>query len=348
MFESKDQELIREFHEKSGHCESSMKSYNTVFRKYCSFHDMCLFELLTEAIAEQEMGVPENQLSIYNRIISFRNFLAENHVGSTVSNSISKIKTFYQYNRVYLPFIPPLNPKTIRKNDVISFEDLPTKDELKLVLEFADDNLSLWIMVMISSGMTRSEAKSMTNEMFFKGTYEYHKKGDFEDAMKCLVQKNNAICTCKLVRQKTDKPFYTFLSPECVQKIAKVKLKQKDFNLNEPLLKYELNHVNHKFKKLNDYLGFGEVGGFTRFRPHMLRKFHATYLNQGSLGKTSLNKDDIDLLHGRGNQTREAYFKDNPLFLKLEYVKSMNNISLYHYYGWKIINDEIKVRAIRL
>jgi hypothetical protein len=36
-----------------------------------------------------------------------------------------------------------------------------------LALQFADDNLKLWILTIISSGMTRVEAKSITNEDFF-------------------------------------------------------------------------------------------------------------------------------------------------------------------------------------
>lgn len=35
-------------------------------------------------------------------------------------------------------------------------------------------------------------------------------------------------------------------------------LKVEDFNPDALLLKYNLNHVNHKFKKLNDYPGFSK------------------------------------------------------------------------------------------
>ena len=148
--------------------------------------------------------MPENQLNIYNRILSFRNYLAENYIGSTVPNSVSKIKTFYRYNRVYLPFIPPLNSKTLTRNDIISFRDLPTKEEIRLALEQLGDNLSLWILVILSSGMTRAESKSITNEMFFTWTYEHHRKDSFKEAMKCLSHKDDdVVCTCSLVRQKT-------------------------------------------------------------------------------------------------------------------------------------------------
>jgi integrase len=338
-----DKELIDEFHIMSGHSISSIKSYRSVFNNYCDFHAMSLSELLAEAITEQENHVPENQLSIYNRILSFRNYLAENYIGSTVPNSVSKIKTFYRYNRVYLPFIPPLNSKSLTRNDIISFRDLPTKDEIRQALNFCDDNISLWILVILSSGMTRSEAKSITNEMFFTWTYEHHKKESFKEAMKCLSHKDNVVCTCSLVRQKTGKPYYTFLNPECVQKIAEVKLKQKDFNLNNPLLGYNINYANYKFKLLNDRLGFGKAGGFSRLRPHMLRKFHSTHLNQGSPYR-KLGMDEIDCLHGRGkNRTRESYFKDNPEYLKLEYIKVMDNISLYHTYDWEVVNGKVKV-----
>lgn len=344
MFE-KDQELINDFHLNSGHSTGSIKSYRTAFNKYRNFHGMSLCELLTEAITEQENHVPENRLSVYDRIVSFRNFLVENHKGNTIKNSVSKIKTFYHYNRVYLPFIPPLNTKNISKNDIIGFDDLPSKDELRRALHLADDNLKLWIMVMISSGTTRAEAKSMTNQTFFEGTRAYHGKNSFRDAVKYLSRKNNVVCTCKLIRKKTDKPYYTFLNPECVQMIAQVKLRQNDFSLDSPLLKYELNHVNHKLKVLNDRLGFGEVGGYARLRPHMLRKFNSTYLAQGSpYGGYRLGMDSIDLLHGRGkNRTRASYFKDNPEFLKFEYIKAMNNVSLYRRYEWKIVNDKVKV-----
>ena len=264
---------------------------------------MSLTDLLEESIFEQEHHVPENKLSVYDRIISFRNYLVGRHVLNTVENYVSKIKTFYRYNRVYLPFIPPLNGKSLLKNDVIGFDDLLTKDELRSALDYAGDDLKLWIMVLLSSGSSRMEAKSMTNQTFFDGTREYHKRDNFEDALKYLSRKRNVVCTCRVIRQKTDKPYYTFLNPECVQKIAKVKLDQEDFNLDNPILKYSLSHVNNKFKIVNDVLGFGQAGGFSRFRPHMIRKFHATYLNQGHWAKPiSIWQASIRFMEGEARQ----------------------------------------------
>ena len=76
----------------------------------------------------------------------------------------------------------------------------------------------------------------------------------------------------------------------------------------------------------------------------MLRKFNATYLTQGCLDDVLLNMDLVDELHGCGkNKTRESYFKDNPEYLKLEYIKAMSNISLYYRYEYKIVNGKVKV-----
>ena len=59
-----------------------------------------------------------------------------------------------------------------------------------------------------------------------------------------------------------------------------------------------------------------------------------------------LGMDEIDLVHGRGkNKTRESYFKDNPEYLKLEYIKVMDNVSLYHSYDYRIVNGKVRILA---
>lgn len=340
-----DEDLIDEFHKRSGHSSGSRKSYKSVFDMYKEFHNMSLGELLDEAILEQEQDVPLHKLSIYDRIVTFREFLAENYLANTVTSSISKIMTFYRYNRVDIPFIPPLNVKKLKRKKPIYFEDLPTKDELRLALENADDDLKLWIMVLVSTGSSRIDAKSMTNRTFFEGTWPYHKKDNFPDALECLASREDVVCTCKLTRQKTDKPYYTFLNPECVQEIARVKLKQNDFDLDSPLLRYSLSYISIKFRRLNDELGLGEVSGFVRLRPHMLRKFNASHLYQGTLDESLLlDMNQVDVLHGRGgNSIRKTYYKNDPEYLKRKYISVMSNVSLYHKYDYEVVGGKVKV-----
>lgn len=347
MFEE-DYDLINSFHINAGHSKNSIKAYKSAFNCYRSFHNLSLNQLLDEAIFEQENHVPLSKLNLFNRLMDFRNYLIENYTGNTINATLTKIKTFYKYNRVSLPYIPHLNNNFIKKFNPISFDDLLTREEIIRACDIADDDLRMWILVLTSSGSSRCEAKSMTNEMLFKGTESYHEKDNFEDALEYLSRHDNVVCTCKLTRKKTDKPYYTFLNPETVQFIAQVKLKDKDFNLNDCLLKFAPDYVGRKFRFINDYLKLGHAGGYRRFRPHMLRKFNATHLNQGSHNEF-LGMDLVDSLHGRGKgATREAYFKDNPEVLKLSYIKCMNNVSLYHRYTHEMVDGEVIVYAEKL
>lgn len=341
-----DIELINNFHALAGHSKNSIKTYKTVFNKYRKIHGMSLTSLLNEALEDQNNNVPENELRVFDRINSFKRFLIQNHTGNTVTTSLPKIKTFYKYNRVKLPFIPPINKKMIKQNDFISYDDLLTKSEIKKGLSIANDVTKDWILVMVSSGVSLMEAKSMTNQTLFEGTYEYHKKDNFKKALRYLSRMDNVICTCKLIRQKTNKPYYTFLSPECVQNIASNKLKNKDFELENPLLRYNIDYIQKRCRQINDYFKFGYAGGYTRFRPHMFRKFNATQLNQAYLSN-NLNMDLVDSLQGRGKGlTRDAYFKNNPNVLKFHYVKVLNNVSLYNRYEVSVKNGELSICRI--
>lgn len=192
--------------------------------------------------------------------MGFRQFLIDNHTGNTISSNLSKIKTFYKYNHVKLPIIPPINTKNIRKNPCISYDDLLTKPEIKKYLKIADDNVGIWIYVMLSSGSSRIEAKELTNKTFYEGTFEYHKKDSFRNALRFLSKKDNVVCTCSLIRKKTDRLYYTFLGPEVVQFISKVKLKNWDFNLDNSLLDGSLDYVGRKFRFINDWVMMVAIG----------------------------------------------------------------------------------------
>lgn len=174
---------------------------------------MSLSELLAETITDYKNHVSVNRLRLYYCLMSFRQYRIDNHIGNTISSTLSKIKTFYKYNRVAVPFIPPINTKNIRRYPSVSYGDLLTKSEIKKALGIVDDNLAMWIYVMMSSGSSRLEAKMLTNKTFYEGTYEYHQKDNFKDALRFICGSDNVVCTCKLTRQKTDIPYYTFHEP---------------------------------------------------------------------------------------------------------------------------------------
>ena len=346
MFDD-DIRLISQFHTNAGHSLKSIKTYKTAFNKYRDFHEMSLSDLILEAKLEQENHVPENKLKIFDRINNFKNYLIKNNTGNTITTTLSKIKTFYKYNRIRVPFIPPVNRKNIKQNDFIGYEDLLTKEEILKGLRVANDDLRNWILVMTCSGSSRKECKSMTNKTLYEGTYEYHQMDSVSEALKYLAKHDNIVCTCKLIRHKTNKPYYTFLNPETVQIIAQSKVNNFDFKLNSPLLKYSEDYVGKQCRTINNFLELGTAGGYSRFRPHMFRKWHATHLNQGNTinCRQIMEIESIDKLQGRST-THESYYKNNPEILKLKYVQTMNNISLYNKYEYKIVDDKIVIKTI--
>ena len=88
-----DVDLINNFHLNAGHSKNSIKAYACAFNCYRRFHNMSLTQLLDEAVFEQENFVPLNQLSLFNRIMDFRNYLINNYKANSVKSIITKIKT---------------------------------------------------------------------------------------------------------------------------------------------------------------------------------------------------------------------------------------------------------------
>lgn len=91
-----------------------------------------------------------------------------------------------------------------------------------------------------------------------------------------------------------------------------------------------------------------KYGGKSRFRPHMFRKFHATSVHGNyHIGDAGLSPMEVDELQGRGmTSVQETYIKANPKKQKLLYCQIINNISLWHKYNWKVIDDDIVLEVV--
>ena len=59
------------------------------------------------------------------------------------------------------------------------------------------------------------------------------------------------------------------------------------------------------FERINDTLSFGRVGGYRRFKSHMLRKFHASVLYNGDM-----SIDKVNDLQGKAKKSRCSIFYD--------------------------------------
>ena len=170
---------------------------------------------------------------------------------------------------------------------------------------------------------------NITIQDFIDATREYHDSEDIYEIITILIKRDDIVPTFKLKRQKTNKFYYTFCSPEAVTYIlnyliiSKRKLKNED-----KLFKTNLDYLNNYFNEINESLNLGKVRKYNRFRSHMLRKFHASILYNHENG---LSLEEIDALQGRGkNNTHASYFMENPKNLKEKYINSLKSILIFN------------------
>lgn len=106
----------------------------------------------------------------------------------------------------------------------------------------------------------------------------------------------------KLEEKKTNRFYYNYCSPEAINAICNYFIRRNNIKDNsEPSFKRNLTYLTQNFLKINNKLKLGKVVAYSRFRPHMLRKFHASNLFEnnhldGNNQKIGLNMDQIDAL----------------------------------------------------
>lgn len=327
---------------------NTKRTYTTTINKYEKFHGYSFNELIEEALDEQEQRIPEHRLSIYDRIMDFRDYLIDNYVFTTVNQDITRVKTVYKRSRVKLPYFPPLERKQCKQNPVIDYWEVLSKEEIREALDWFLPNMKARIMIMATGGYSLEETATMTIRQFVDDLYLYHQQDDPNRAMAVLSIKDNIVWLTKMVRVKTGKSYYGVTNPETVQAIAQSWINHDIDDIDAPLFRQTKQWVTQHMGEINDVLGFGQAGGFRRFTPHSLRRYNATNLGGASLSqKEELSINMIDEIQGRAmSDVQDRYIKTNPIKQKLMYIKVMNNVSLFNQYTYEIFNGDIVVHRI--
>ena len=130
--------------------------------------------------------------------------------------------------------------------------------------------------------------------------------------------------TIHLRRQKTNKYYTTFCSPEAVREICTYLETRND---DDPrLFKISYRHLTQLFVNYNRLLKLGTINETGILRMHMLRKFHASHLYNAENG---LSLDEIDSLQGRSkNTTRQSYYFNSTDDLKKKYIRNIDNVTI--------------------
>lgn len=300
--------------------DSTVKGYVSSLERYEKFHNSTIDELINEAILEEEKDIPLKNRKIRSRLIEYRLDLINNDFSSTtIRTYFSKIITFYKHFNIEIPQLPEVK---YEKNYQINYLDLPSKHDIEQVLHIVDISFKALILFMSSSGTAKAETLSLTVKDFIDATKEYHSNASLEKVLYELSLHDDIVPTFYIRRQKTDKYYYTFCSPEASMSIVDYLRSRNNLSYDDKLFPFSSSNVFNKFEKINDYMGWGFKGKYRFFRTHTLRKFHASNLG--------LSAEYVDELQGRGkNNVHEAYIKTNPNNLKQLYMNHMQNILIY-------------------
>ena len=320
-----DYDLLIRFQNERGLNKRTMSGYYTALGVYVQYCGMHLQKLLSEADMEEEKGVRWKKSLLKQKLLGFRSYLITNYSYGTVKVHFGRVKTFYNHFEIDMGYIQKIHIKSVRKTEPIRFDDLLTKEELRVICDDSSPLIRAIILFSVSSGCARKEMMNVTIQDFIDATSDYHDKERIQDVIVELLAKDDVVPTFKIKRQKTNKYYYTFCSPEAVRSICNYLIvsarKFKNYN-TEPLFKTNRDYLNKEYKELNNKFELGFAGGNRRLRSHMFRKYNASHLYDDGM-----SIEDIDSIQGRSkDDTHNAYFKDNPLKLKEKYINHLNAV----------------------
>ena len=320
-----NEQILKEVHSTFNHAKATRVLYKQAIKKYCNFHGMSLEELIEEAETEEDDGVRWKRRTLKRRLINYRQYLVENHCINTVYTLMRPIMVVYKYFEIEIHELPKLNRKQAIKPEPIRFKDLPDKEIIREAINISDPKMKAIILFMASSGCARRETLNLTIQDYMDALREYTNKKDIYSILDDLEDNEDIVPTFNVRRQKTDKYYVTYCSPEAVMAINSYLLSREDeLKPTSPLFKIHENYLTRSFERINDDLNLGWKGNFRRFRSHMLRKFHASALyNDGMI------RDNVNDLQGKAkNKTDDGYFMTNPEDLKYEYIKHLPAVTI--------------------
>ena len=317
-------DLLEEIHQVKTHSTSARKIYKNAVKQYCTLQGLTLHELITEAETEEEQRIRWKNRTLKTRLLNYRHHLITHYKKNTVQAYYNAIKSIYTYHEIEIGTLPDINKKSLKTSEPINYNDLPTKEIIKKALNITTPRMKAIILFMSSSGCAKRETLNLTIQDFIESTKNYHNSNNIYDVIKELQERDDIIPTFRLLRQKTNKHYYTFCSPEAVHAICNYLLTFEELDPTSKLFPIHEDYITILFINLNNKLGLGKRGTYNRLRSHMLRKWHASQLyNDG------MSMDEVDALQGRRKDTTHtAYFMENPSKLKEKYIEHLDCLTI--------------------
>ena len=141
-----------------------------------------------------------------------------------------------------------------------------------------------------------------------------------KEVLKKLSNIDDVVVTFKLVREKVQKNYYTFCTPECTKHIIhmlKERIETWEYynknnhnphrwiGLDDKLFKINKDYLHERLAIINETLGLGLAGRYRKLNLHMLRRYFATTLSNPLDGDldTIMPSEYIDAFEGRSKNS---------------------------------------------
>lgn len=327
--------ILKQFFTEKRSSPNTRKHYLSSVKIYEELNNLTLDTLLEEADSQEEEGIRWKHRKIRDRLISYRSYLYATKSEGTAKLYLNDIRAIYRHYLIELHPLPSFDSKQIDKTYEMSYQDLLTKSELIDAYYEANNIVKCIILFVTSTGLSKVDLLNLTVGDFLKACD--CKTDDIENELLELKNQKELIPCFTGNRQKTNKPYITFCSPEAAEHIiqyligrnAQLKSDRGScLDCDMVLFDISLSHLNYTFRKINDKLGLGTVGKTTKFRCHMLRKWHAsTLLN---IEEVQWSVEEIDTLQGRSqDKTHRAYFMNSVDKLFKKYYDCVDELMLF-------------------
>ena len=331
----KNEEYVEEYVNSRGLSESSQIKLRNIFNHYSEFQQMPIHDLIIEADDEEDAGIRWKRRTLKTRLIKYRNHCRQNMLLSSAKTYFNTIKALYVHHEIEVGTLPKWNEKNANVPEPITSRDMLTKDIIREALKVANNVMRPIILTEASSGMTKSDVRSLTVGQFREATLQYHHCNTIQDAVKTMLEGDAEIVPAfHMRRAKNNKYFITFCSPEATRETCKylVLRDKRNHKYHRPLLRdsdslFRISDGGYqdRFVEINTALKRPKAGTFNQFRGHMLRKFHATQLEKHGMPRYLVN-----VLQGKSNNAvDDVYFLEDEETLRHEYLKALEGVLIY-------------------
>lgn len=345
--------------------ESSQELYKSHATTYCYFHQKKIDDLIEEYKQDQKVEHEDyDDYQVYIDIIDYLNHSKANkQAKSTILGKLKRIKSFLKENNVKIP--EELRYDLRRYDDSEGYytkQDLPNKQTMRTIINGANPKHKAIFAFVYTTGSGRSETANLTVTNFINGLKEFcNNQDDPKEIIKELdgntIQKKiidskkveiPVVPKIKMKRQKTNKPYYTITTPECVQIIIDYiktdfsildhyNAYENDFDERGRLFGLQAGAVGNAFKETNLKYGFGKRGRYNFFGCHRVRHNHYTQINNPNLANAlegRVVKDKITKTYDHN--------LDDPEYLREQYKDHMHKFEIFDHYDVAVRDEEIQ------